>query len=50
MIVQRKQPVQADPLHQHAYYVFPELINLKRPVEDDARRVEDGVASAKRAG
>jgi WD40 repeat protein len=27
-----------------AYLVFPELINLKRPLDDDGRPVEDGVA------
>jgi small GTP-binding protein len=27
-----------------AYLVFPELINLKRPIEDDGQSVEDGVA------
>ena len=27
-----------------AYLVFPELINLKRPIDDDGQPVEDGVA------
>ena len=27
-----------------AYLVFPELINLKRPLDDDGQPVEDGVA------
>jgi TIR domain len=35
---------ETDPLHGRAYLVFPELINLKRPMEDDAKPVEDGVA------
>jgi len=35
---------ETDPLHGRAYLVFPELINLKRPMEDDANPVEDGVA------
>src|SRR5207248_700116 len=28
----------------NTYLVFPELINLKRPLEDDGKPVEDGVA------
>jgi GTPase SAR1 family protein len=28
----------------NAYLVFPELINLKRPIDDDGKPVEDGVA------
>jgi small GTP-binding protein len=35
---------ETDPLQGRAYYVFPELINLKRPVENDVRVVEDDVA------
>jgi hypothetical protein len=35
---------ETDPLNGRAYLVFPELINLKRPLEDDAMPVEDGVA------
>jgi Ras family len=35
---------ETNPLHGRAYLVFPELINLKRPLEDDAKPVEDGVA------
>jgi len=35
---------ETDPLHGRAYLVFPELMNLKRPAEDDAKPVEDGVA------
>jgi small GTP-binding protein len=35
---------ETDPLNGRAYLVFPELINLKRPLEDDATPVEDGVA------
>jgi small GTP-binding protein len=35
---------ETDPLHGRAYLIFPELTNLKRPLEDDAKPVEDGVA------
>jgi small GTP-binding protein len=35
---------ETDPLNTHTYLVFPELINLKRPLEDDGKPVEDGVA------
>jgi hypothetical protein len=35
---------ETDPLHGRAYLVFPDLINLKRPMEDDAKPVEDSVA------
>jgi len=35
---------ETDPLTTHAYLVFPELINLKRPLEEDATPVEEGVA------
>ena len=35
---------ETDPLNGRAYLVFPELINLKRPLEDDATPVEDAVA------
>jgi small GTP-binding protein len=34
---------ETDPLRMEPYLVFPELINLKKPVEDDVA-VEDGVA------
>jgi small GTP-binding protein len=35
---------ETDPLTTQTYLVFPELINLKRPVIEEERRVEDGVA------
>ncbi|MFI5454037.1 MAG: TIR domain-containing protein [Isosphaerales bacterium] len=35
---------ETDPLNTRAYLVFPELINLKRPLEEDATQVEDGIA------
>ena len=35
---------ETDPLNTHTYLVFPELINLKRPLDDDGKPVEDGVA------
>lgn len=35
---------ETDPLRGNAYYVFPELINLKRPIADDTKPTEDGVA------
>ena len=35
---------ETDPLNAQTYLVFPELINLKRPLEDDDKPVEDGVA------
>lgn len=34
---------EADPLRGRAYYIFPELINLKKPTEDNSKSVEDGV-------
>ncbi len=33
-----------DPLNGRTYLVFPELINLKRPIESSGKPVEDGVA------
>ena len=33
-----------DPLNGRAYLVFPELINLKRPIQNEDKPVEDGVA------
>jgi small GTP-binding protein len=35
---------ETDPHNAHTYLVFPELINLKRPLEDDGKPVEDGVS------
>jgi len=35
---------ETDPLNTRAYLVFPEFINLKRPFEEDATPVEEGVA------
>lgn len=35
---------EVDPLHGGAYLVFPELINLKRPLEDNGKPVADGMA------
>ena len=35
---------ETDPLHGRGYLVFPELINLKRPIEADAPPLEDGAA------
>ncbi len=35
---------ETDPLTTRAYLVFPELINLKKPLLDDEPAVEDGVA------
>ena len=35
---------ETDPLNGRAYLVFPELINLKRPLVDDDDPTEDGVA------
>jgi len=35
---------ETDPHNGQTYLVFPELINLKRPLDDDAKSVEDGVA------
>jgi hypothetical protein len=34
---------ETDPLRMEPYLVFPELINLKKPLEED-RATEDGVA------
>ena len=35
---------ETDPHNARTYLVFPELINLKRPADDDLKQVEDGVA------
>ncbi|MBR1240084.1 TIR domain-containing protein [Bradyrhizobium sp. AUGA SZCCT0274] len=35
---------ETDPLHGRAYLVFPELINLKRPIESDVKPVTDGAS------
>ncbi|HVG60677.1 MAG TPA: toll/interleukin-1 receptor domain-containing protein, partial [Hyalangium sp.] len=35
---------ETDPLNSHAYLVFPELINLKKPVIEDEVPIEDGSA------
>ena len=35
---------ETDPLTQQSYLVFPELINLKKPILEDERPIEDGVA------
>ncbi len=35
---------ETDPLNAQTFLVFPELINLKRPLEDDGKPVEDGAA------
>lgn len=35
---------ETEPHNAHTYLVFPELINLKRPLEDDGKPVEDGVS------
>jgi WD40 repeat protein len=35
---------ESDPLSSRAYLVFPELINLRKPVLDDEQPVEEGVA------
>jgi GTPase SAR1 family protein len=35
---------ETDPLSSRVYLVFPELINLKKPIDSDTLTVEDGVA------
>lgn len=35
---------ETDPLNQHSYLVFPELINLKKPASEDEQQTEDGAA------
>ncbi|HWB01588.1 MAG TPA: TIR domain-containing protein [Verrucomicrobiales bacterium] len=35
---------ETDPHNSRTYLVFPELINLKRPVEENGKPVEDGVS------
>ncbi len=35
---------ETDPLTSQTYLIFPELINLKRPVSEDDKPLEDGIA------
>ena len=35
---------ETDPLNAASYLVFPDLINLKRPVVEDEKPIEDGIA------
>lgn len=35
---------ETDPLNGQSYLIFPELINLKKPMHDDDSLTKDGVA------